>query len=172
MSEADIAEDEGPLFSLRRLDELIAVCCLLAIVFAIAWGVVTRYVLPQPASWTFEVAVMAFAWMVFFGAAAGVRRRMHADIDVLTACFSLPVRRVIAICNWVLLAAFFAAMTALFALQTVLAHGILTVALSLPRSVVYAPLAIASAMMLLQHVLLRPWRHGWMASEQHAEVPL
>jgi len=160
---------DAPLFSLARLEELIAVACLLAVVAAIAWGVVTRYVMPQPASWTFEVAVMAFGWMVFFGAAAGVRRRMHADVDVLTACLPMPMRRAVAVFNWLLLAAFFAAMAVLFAVQAWLANGILTVALSLPRSVVYAPLAVASAMMLLRHLLLRPWRHGWIP-DVHAEA--
>ena len=43
----------GPLLSLRRADEAIGVLCAVAVVLSITWGVVTRYLFPQPASWTF-----------------------------------------------------------------------------------------------------------------------
>ncbi len=148
----------GPLLSWRRLDELVGVCCLVLIVGSITWGVLTRYVMPQPASWSFELAVIAFAWMVFFGAAAGVRNRSHADIDALVMRFPRPVRRVIAVGNWLLVGTLFGGMTVLFVWQAWIAHTIYTVALNLPRSVVYGPLAVASALMLYQHAKLHPWR--------------
>lgn len=151
----------GPLLSLRRADEAIGVACACAIVLSITWGVVTRYLFPQPASWTFEVAVIAFGWLVFFGAAACVRWRMHADVDALVTLFPPALRRAIFIFNWWLLAALFATLTAMFVWQAVLAHSIRVVVIDIPRSVVYAPMALASALMLLQHVLLKPWVGGW-----------
>ena len=151
----------GPLLSLRRADEAIGVLCACAIVLSITWGVVTRYLFPQPASWTFEVAVIAFSWLVFFGAAACIRWRMHADVDALVAMFPPAVRRGIFIFNWWLLAALFATLTAMFVWQAVIAHSIRVVVIDIPRSVVYAPMAVASALMLLQHVLLKPWADGW-----------
>jgi TRAP-type C4-dicarboxylate transport system permease small subunit len=157
------------LLSLRRIDEAIAVTCMLAIVFSIAWGVVTRYLFPQPASWTFETAVIAFGWLVFFGSAACIRWRMHADVDALVAQFPPAVRRAIFIFNWFLLAALFIVLAAMFAWQAVLSHEIRVVSLDIPRSVVYAPMAVASLLMLVQHVLLAPWRGGWQwrpSSEQ------
>ena len=149
------------LLSLRRIDEAIAVACMLAIVFSIAWGVVTRYLFPQPAAWTFEAAVIAFGWLVFFGSAACIRWRMHADVDALVALFPPPVRRAVFIFNWFLLAGLFVILAAMFAWQAVLAHEIRVVSLDIPRSVVYAAMAVASLLMLLQHVLLAPWRDGW-----------
>lgn len=143
---------------LARLDELIAIVCLVVIVVAVSWGVVTRYILPQPAAWTYEVATIVFSWLVFFGAAAGIRRRMHSDIDILVATFPPYWQRIVAIFNWWLLTAFFALLIVLFIWQSVVGHSVYTIALSLPRSVVYAPLALASLMMLLQHLALpRPW---------------
>src|SRR5690349_1825118 len=139
------------LLSLRRIDEAIAVACMLAIVFSITWGVVTRYLLPQPAAWTFEAAVIAFGWLVFFGSAACIRWRMHADVDALVAMFPPPLRRAVFIFNWFLLAALFIVLAAMFAWQARLAHEIRVVSLDIPRSVVYAPMAVASLMMLLQH---------------------
>ncbi|NPC58362.1 TRAP transporter small permease subunit [Caenimonas sp. S4] len=134
---------------------------MLAIVFSITWGVVTRYLFPQPAAWTFEAAVIAFSWLVFFGAAACIRWRMHADVDALVALFPAPLRRAIFIFNWFLLAALFAVLAAMFAWQAVIAHSIRVVSLDVPRSLVYTPMAIASVLMLVQHVLLAPWRDGW-----------
>ena len=58
---APMSASHGPLLSLRRADEAIGVLCAVAIVLSITWGVVTRYLFPQPAAWTFEVAVIAFS---------------------------------------------------------------------------------------------------------------
>ncbi|WP_211109646.1 TRAP transporter small permease [Azospirillum oleiclasticum] len=146
---------------LGRVDEFIAMAALLVVVGSVAWGVVTRYLFPQPAAWSYEVATIGFAWMVFFGAAAGVRRRAHADIDVLVVMLPRSMQRAVAVFNWWLLTGFFALLTVLFAWQAVVAHHVYTVALVLPRSVIYAPLAVASALMLIQHLALeRPWRVG------------
>lgn len=163
------ARPGAPLLSLRRIDEAIAVVCMLAIVFSITWGVVTLYLFPQPAAWTFEAAVIAFGWLVFFGSAACIRWRMHADVDVLVAKFPPAARQVVFIFNWFLLAVLFAVLAAMFAWQAVIAHAIRVVSLDVPRSVVYAPMSLASVLMLVQHVLLAPWRDGWQwrpSSEQ------
>lgn len=151
----------GPLLSLRRADEAIGVLCACVIVLSITWGVVTRYLFPQPASWTFEVAVIAFGWLVFFGAAACIRWRMHADVDALVAMFPPALRRGIFIFNWWLLAALFATLAAMFVWQAVIAHSIRVVVIDIPRSVVYGPMAFASLLMLVQHILLKPWATGW-----------
>ena len=137
-----------------RLDEVIASVCLVVTVASIAWGVVTRYLLPQPAAWTYEVATICFAWTVFFGASAGVRRGLHADIDVLVLTFPERWRKAVDVGNWVLLAVFFAAMCGLFVWQAVVTHHVYTIALSLPRSVIYAPIALACLMMLGHHLAL------------------
>lgn len=163
------ARRPGPLLSLRRIDEAIGVACMLAIVGSIFWGVVTRYLFPQPAAWTFEAAVIAFGWLVFFGSAACIRWRMHADVDVLVAAFPPALRRAVFIFNWCLLALLFVVLAAMFAWQAVIAHSIQVVSLNIPRSAVYAPMAVASVLMLLQHLLLAPWRDGWQwrpSSEQ------
>lgn len=146
------ARDRQPLW--HRLDEAIAALCLMVTVGAIVWGVVTRYLMPQPAAWTYEVATIAFAWTVFFGAAAGVRRHLHADIDILVATFPPRLQHFVDIGNWVLLAAFFALLAGLFAWQAVITQHVYTIALSLPRSVVYAPIAVACLLMLVHHLAL------------------
>ncbi|MDB5271622.1 MAG: putative small C4-dicarboxylate uptake permease protein [Hymenobacter sp.] len=157
------------LLSWQRADEAIGVACAVAIVLSISWGVVTRYWMPQSAAWTYEVAVIAFGWLVFFGSSACIRWRMHADVDALVALFPPAVRRGIFIFNWWLVAALFLTLALLFVWQSVIAHSIRLVVIDVPRSVVYAPMAFASLLMLWQHLLLKPWREGWQwkpSSEQ------
>ncbi|CAH1655293.1 TRAP transporter small permease [Chelatococcus asaccharovorans] len=136
------------------LEEIIAGVSLVVVVGSVVWGVITRYIFPQPAAWSYEVATIAFAYVVFFGAAAGVRYRLHSDIDVLVVMFPERLQRAVSIFNFWLLATFFTALTIFFGIHAIDAQKSLTIALNLPRSVIYAPLALASAMMLLRHVQL------------------
>lgn len=150
--------ENAPLLSVRRLDEVVGVIALLAILGSILWGVVSRYVFPQPATWTYEIALLTFGYLVFFGAVAGVRLRSHAAIDVLVAAFPPSVQRYVVWFNYVLLAAFFAIMTVMFVWQAWTSRNVHTIALDLSRSIAYAPLALASAAMLIQHLIVeRPW---------------
>ncbi|EWY38641.1 C4-dicarboxylate ABC transporter permease [Skermanella stibiiresistens SB22] len=151
-------KQDASLFSLRRADEAVGTLCLLVIVGSILWGVLSRYLFPQPAAWAYELSVIAFAYLVFFGAVAGVRLGSHAAIDVLVTTFPIRAQRAVDWFNYLLLAGFFVLMAILFAWQTVIGHGARTVALDLPRSIVYGPLALASVGMLVQHLIVeRPW---------------
>lgn len=68
---------------MRHLEEIVACAALVIVVLSVCWGVVTRYITEQPANWAGEVAAIAFAWVIFVGAAAGAKRRMHVSIDML-----------------------------------------------------------------------------------------
>lgn len=150
--------EEAPLFSAKRIDEAVGVLALLAILGSILWGVISRYVFPQPATWTYEIALLTFGYLVFFGAVAGVRLRTHAAIDVLVAAFPHSMQRGVVWFNYILLALFFAVMTGMFLWQAWIARNVHTIALDLSRSFAYAPLALASAAMLVQHLIVeRPW---------------
>jgi TRAP-type C4-dicarboxylate transport system permease small subunit len=74
---------------LRRLaaqaEEIVAGAALIVVVLAVCWGVITRYVTLQPAAWAGEVAAFAFAWCVFIGSAAVVKRGGHVSIDMVVA---------------------------------------------------------------------------------------
>ena len=141
---------------LDRIEDLIAGAAAVIVVGSVVWGVLTRYVFPHPAAWSYEVAVIGFAWLVFFGSAGCVRYRFHSDIDVLVAMLPASWQRVVSLFNFCLLAAFFAALAVFFALHTVDAHRSLTIALNVPRSVIHAPLVLASLLMLVRHIQV--WR--------------
>jgi TRAP-type transport system small permease protein len=143
---------------LGSVEEVIACAALVIVVAAVAWGVITRYLLAQPAPWTGEIAGMAFAWVVFAGAAAGFKRRLHVSIDLLTR--RLP--RTLGM----LLGRMFELALLLFALYVVWLGVEFTwrnwdnpsPVLRLPLSITYASVTFGFAMIALRQAiwLLRP----------------
>lgn len=158
MEPIERSAEDAPLFSLRRADELIGVLALLCILGSILWGVFSRYISPRPAAWTYEIALLTFSYLVFFGAVAGVRLRTHAAIDVFVTTLPIWMQRAVVWFNYILLAVFFVLMAALFFWQAWTSRNVHTVAMDLSRSLAYAPLALASVGMLIQHLIVeRPW---------------
>lgn len=70
-------------FSNLSFEEIVSSIALIIIVLSVTWGVITRYILAQPAAWTGEVATILFAWVVFIGAAAVFKKGEHISIDML-----------------------------------------------------------------------------------------
>jgi TRAP-type C4-dicarboxylate transport system permease small subunit len=70
-----------------------AVCLLLMVVLSVdlMLGVFSRYVLAATFTWYDEIARAAFVWVVFLGAAVGVKRgahfRLHLVVDLLPRSF-------------------------------------------------------------------------------------
>lgn len=90
-----LADRNMALRALDNLEELVAAAALVIVVLAVAWGVLTRYVMAQPSAWTGEVAAIGFAWVVFLGAAAGVKRGLHVSIEVLVTRLPGGLRRLL-----------------------------------------------------------------------------
>lgn len=70
----------------RWLDRTLDAVCVLAcaVLVGISFvAVIFRYVLNDSLVWSEEVARYLFVWIVFLGAAIGVRQRQHIAIDVL-----------------------------------------------------------------------------------------
>jgi TRAP-type C4-dicarboxylate transport system permease small subunit len=59
------------------------VILLSAMVLAVTWQVVSRYLLASPSSWTEEVARYLLIWIGMLGAAYAFRTRMHIGLDLL-----------------------------------------------------------------------------------------
>lgn len=89
---------------LNRWEELVAGLALGVVFSAVVWGVIARYILPQPAAWSNELATIGFAWVVFIGAAAAAKRRLHIGVDILTSKLPTKTSEVVSlIVNCVLL---------------------------------------------------------------------
>lgn len=162
---------------LDHVEEVIAGAALVIIIAATAWGVLTRYVTEQPAAWAGEVAAIAFAWLVFVGAAAGVKHGAHVAIDMITVRLPAgPQRAVMAVADVIVLG-FLATVLVLSVEFSINAWGDPTSVLRLPRSVTYASVVVGSCCMLLRYGALawRRWRGctaGWSGTSLKAGVDL
>jgi TRAP-type C4-dicarboxylate transport system permease small subunit len=70
----------------RFLDRFVEdVCFFLVIVLTavVFFQVFNRFILKAPLAWTEELAMLLFQWVVFLGAAVGVKRMSHFGIDLV-----------------------------------------------------------------------------------------
>lgn len=68
---------------LNRVAEILTGAMFFGLIFTVALQVVTRNVLRMPMLWTGDVAQLLFAWLIFVGAAIGLRKGAHYAIDLL-----------------------------------------------------------------------------------------
>jgi TRAP-type C4-dicarboxylate transport system permease small subunit len=149
--------DQGPL---DYVEEVIAGAALLVVIFSTCWGVVTRYITEQPAAWTGEVAGIGFAWLVFVGAAAGVKYGAHISIDMLVVKLPGPLRRAVMLAADALVLAFLATLLVLSVQFSIDSWGDPTSVLRLPRTVTYSSVVVGSLCMLVRfaRAAWRRWR--------------
>lgn len=70
---------------LTLLDRIVQWACVIAlatITVAVSWQVITRYVTRDSATWTVEVASLAFVWLSMLAIALGVRQGRHMVLDI------------------------------------------------------------------------------------------
>lgn len=69
-------------------------CFILVIVLAavVFFQVFNRFILKAPMAWSEELAMLLFQWVVFLGAAVGVKRMNHFGIDLLVEKLSERTR--------------------------------------------------------------------------------
>lgn len=158
MTAAAASRGRGP-FSL--FEEVVAGTALVVVVLATCWGVASRYVTEQPAAWAAEVAAIAFAWLVFVGAAAGFKYGMHVAIDMVVALLPPAPRRVLMAVADLLVMAFLITLLVLAVQFSIDSWTDPTSVLRLPRTVVYASVVVGSLCMLLRYgrAAWRRW-HG------------
>jgi TRAP-type C4-dicarboxylate transport system permease small subunit len=109
---------------------------------AIIWGVLSRYVTDAPATWVEEVSSIAFAWVVFMGAAEAHRRGKHVSVDLITSFLPGPLRRLLSVAIAIYVAAYCCYIAWLGALEAIASNSAHTSMLNIPRSVPYAGLTL------------------------------
>jgi TRAP-type C4-dicarboxylate transport system permease small subunit len=72
-------------------------CFLLVIVLSavVFFQVFNRFILKAPWAWSEELAMLLFQWVVFLGAAVGVKRMSHFGIDLVVERLPGKIRRFI-----------------------------------------------------------------------------
>jgi TRAP-type C4-dicarboxylate transport system permease small subunit len=147
-----------PLRVLDGFEEIVAGIALLIVVGSVSWGVLSRYVSRQPAPWAGELAILAFAWVIFFGAAACFRQGLHPSIDMLVARLPAGLARGVNLFAHLCVIAFCLLMVYLGVIFSHEAWTDPTPVLRLPYTVVYGPVTLGFALMLVRHLEFL-WRH-------------
>lgn len=83
--------------ALRWFSESFAVVAFAVMFGCFVLGITARYVFGDPISWTNELSVVAYVWVVFWTSDILVRERQHIIFDVLYELFPPRVRRFLAI---------------------------------------------------------------------------
>jgi len=99
----------GALAWLRARADNVSAALLAAMFAAFILQIFTRYVMNDPLSWTQEVCVTAWLWLVLWGSAFSLTERDQVRFDVLYTWVSHPTRRWLAIMSAAALFAGFAA---------------------------------------------------------------
>ena len=94
---------------LTRIEELISKVLLALLVLLVFVPAVTR-TFNRPIIWSIEIAQLLFAWLAFLGANQAMRAGAHIGVDVLTRHLPPRPRRLVALFNLVLIAAFLASL--------------------------------------------------------------
>jgi TRAP-type C4-dicarboxylate transport system permease small subunit len=118
-------------------------------------GVVLRYGFNDPLTWSEEVIVGLFTWMVFIGAAAAVRSHMHIRIDVMAPLYASPRLRWLNALTVLAGVAIIVVMVYACTLQVLQEASVVTPMLNVSRAWFIASMPVGLLFMLL-HVL-RLW---------------
>jgi len=129
---------------------------------------VTRYVLNDSASWTEEIARYLLIATVFVGAAIGVVKNNHIQVDLLYRYLPGRLARVLASVVDVLRIAFFAVMAVLTLQMMGKMSGQMMTVIDLPMNLLYGVCLFGLAMMLMRSigVARSHWRRGYSVLER------
>ena len=141
-----------------QFEEIVACVALTSVVLSVSWGVITRYITEQPAAWASEVATLSFAWVVFFGATACVKYKLHPSIDMLVVRLPRPLQWCVRWFNHCLLLGFCAFMTWFGIRFAIDSWSNPSPVLRLPLTWLYGPVAFCFALMAVRYVQVL--RHG------------
>lgn len=78
-----------------RVEDLLLAVLHGAVATLVCAAVVFRYVLNDPLTWSEELIIVLFGWMVFIGIANAFRMRSHIIIDVVVLFAPIGVRRLL-----------------------------------------------------------------------------
>lgn len=138
------------------LELIVMNLAFVVLVGAIVWGVLSRYVTRNPATWVEEVSSIAFTVVVFVGASEVQRRNKHVRVDLLTSL--LPTRAQTALSKavgvFVALYCFYVAWLGLN--EAIVSNSATTSMLNIPLSVPYGALTFGFLLFGLR-TLQRLW---------------
>jgi len=149
----------GGFAGIESVEQAIMNIAFVVLLGAISWGVLSRYITHNPATWVAEVSAISFSWLIFVGAAEVHRRMQHVSVDLLTSILPAGLQRVLAIAVDVFVILFCFYVTWLGARETIAIHSSTTSMLRIPLSVGYSGLTLGFFLMGMRG-LQRLWRNA------------
>lgn len=133
----------------------------LGLILAVAAQVIARNVLQVPLLWTSDVAQLLFSWLIFIGAAIGLRQGAHYFVDILPAGNGALQRAVTWFGILASAAVVYILVTNGWALTMARARGEIQ-SIGISRLWLYLPIPLSGAMMalFLAEIAWREWRSG------------
>lgn len=162
------ATDEAVDLSRTPLEGWIALAIFWALGGVVFYQFFTRYVLNNSASWTEEIARYLLIGTVFVGAAIGVAKNNHIQVDLLYRWLPPAVGKTMSIVVDVLRVAFFGTMVVLTAQMMQKMGNYQMTIIDLPMNIVYGVCLFGLAMMAIRSVWVMKvhWQRGYSVLER------
>lgn len=140
-----------------RLNRVVEIACvtLLALLVLDVWlGVLARYVIPLPVTFTEELARYLMIWMALLAVSSGIVYREHIGVEFVFTRLPGPVRRWLAV-SFDLIAFTFFLLLFLYGIGfTLRGFSRLTMIYAIPKGYPFAGVPLAALMACLQLALI------------------
>jgi len=154
-----------------RLVALLCACVIYVMLGLLATQVLMRYFLGAPPSWTEEVAISLFTWLVLLYASVGVRERFHVAIETIPAAWT-RVRRLCEMLAALLVLLFGAVSLIAGAAYVERTSGQTSAALQWPVELLYLSVPVCGGLMILHaFALLAEAAAGLTVDERSSVAP-
>ena len=162
------ATDEAVDLSHTTIEGWVALVIFWLLGATVFYQFFTRYALNDSASWTEEIARYLLIGTVFVGAAIGVAKNNHIQVDLLYRYLPHRAGRVLATAVDALRVAFFAAMAVLTVQMMVKMSGQMMTIVDIPINVLYGVCLFGLVMMALRSIWVARvhWRRGYSVLER------
>jgi len=158
----------------KLLDRLIEAACAVAVValtVTVSLQVFNRFVLKTPLAWSEDLAMLLFQWVVFLGAALGVKRMRHFGIELIVRKFPERMRHWVEVLTPVVMA--IVALVMIVQGWTILTFNRTRTfpTMDLTYTWAFLPIPLAGALILIYLVQLeiRRWRGGSHGEGGHGQ---
>ena len=136
----------------RNVHEIISGFALVVVIVSVCYGVVSRYLLHQPATWSNELATVTFTWVVFIGASAAFKHKMHIGIDLLVKSLPKNPRVIVVTLVNILILVFLGYVTVSGLSFSIISYKQPTSVLRIPKTYVFLAVPIGFGLMFMHHV--------------------
>ena len=154
--------------SVYRLEDWIAFGFFWVLAITVFYQFFTRYALNDSASWTEEIARYLLICMVFIGAAIGVRKNTHIQVDIFYRFMPKPMARTLSTLVDIVRVLFFGyAVYLTYALMTKIGRQPMSI-VDWPIGLIYAMVMLGFTLMCYRAIraLLTHWRQGFSVLER------